>query len=312
VVQTAREQDETVEQVSTSVDETIKAVAEMREAVARAIQYGEASLDAAQEGTHSVESTVDGMRAIAQSSEQISEIIGVITEIAEQTNLLALNAAIEAARAGVHGKGFAVVADEVGKLAQRSSEAAKEITQLIKDSTTRVEEGTRLTDKSRQSLAKIDEGGRVNMQAIEDIGTTAKTLTNSSQAVQNAMGKLQTLAQDIGSMAGEQGTRRQAAEQALAKLEQESASINNLIVEADEGAANVGQEMENIVQRTGEMTELTKMQAQRSQKIMKITEESGAAAIQTVEGAGIVVGITEQLNKESENLTEQVRQFKID
>jgi methyl-accepting chemotaxis protein len=127
----------------------------MTRAANRATEQGRTVLQAAEEGRETINATVTGMQAIKESSSQISDIIGVITDIAEQTNLLALNAAIEAARAGVHGKGFAVVADEVGKLAQRSSEAAKEITQLIKDSTNKVEEGTRLTDRSQEALRKI-------------------------------------------------------------------------------------------------------------------------------------------------------------
>ncbi len=311
VVQTAQQQGETVVKVSASMTEMTQSVDEMRKAVGQATEYSQAALAAAQEGTQSVEATVDGMRAISESSEQISEIISVITEIAEQTNLLALNAAIEAARAGAHGKGFAVVADEVGKLAQRSSEAAKEITQLIKDSTNRVNEGAKLTDESRKALTRIDEGGRVNMQAIEEIGKTAEVLTSSSQTVQDMMESLNVLAQEIGSMAGDQGTRRQAAQAALEKLMQESSNINTLIGQADAGAVNVNNEMQGVVTRANEATALTEMQAKRAQAIMQAAKESAAAAKQTTEGAGIVVGITDQLRERSDNLVEQVQQFKI-
>lgn len=311
VVATAKTQGDKVVKVSESVAAITVAVESMNKAVAQATQHGKASLLAAEEGKRSVASTVEGMQAIAESSEQISDIIGVITEIAEQTNLLALNAAIEAARAGAHGKGFAVVADEVGKLAQRSSEAAKEITQLIKDSTNRVNEGTKLTGESQKSLIKIDEGGRINMQAIEEIEKTAVVLATGTSQVQALMKELNVLAGEIAGIAGEQSIRRSEAEKALTSLLQESDNIAQLVDGASKGAHDIGEEMEGIVNRTAEMTNLTVAQAQRSAKVMEISALSAKAAEQTVEGAGTVVHISEGLLNMSQELTTQVKQFKI-
>ncbi|MDH5764439.1 MAG: methyl-accepting chemotaxis protein [Gammaproteobacteria bacterium] len=311
VVATAQEQGKMVVRVTAAMNEMSKAVADMQKAVTKATDYGKASLAAADEGRRSVEATVQGMRTISESSEQISEIIGVITEIAEQTNLLALNAAVEAARAGAHGKGFAVVADEVGKLAQRSSEAAKEITQLIKDSTANVAEGVKLTDQSQQSLQKIEEGGRENIQSIEEISQTSLSLTTSSTEVQAMMQDLNTLAREVGTMAGEQGKRRQAAQDSLDELIKVAQSITALITETNEGVQTIGKEMEGVVQRGIEMTQMTEMQAQRSKAITKLSSESAQAAAQTVEGAGTVVNITEALQQQSENLTNQISQFKF-
>ena len=97
--------------------------------------------DDAEKSGEIVRKAVEAMGGIEKSSQQISQIIGVIDEIAFQTNLLALNAGVEAARAGDAGRGFAVVASEVRALAQRSAEAAKEIKGLISASTTQVGQG---------------------------------------------------------------------------------------------------------------------------------------------------------------------------
>jgi methyl-accepting chemotaxis protein len=284
----------------------------MTEVAAKSMEFGKGVLQAANDGAGSVNATVEGMRAIAESSDQISEIISVITEIAEQTNLLSLNAAIEAARAGIHGKGFAVVADEVGKLAQRSSEAAKEITQLIKDSTSRVAEGTKLTDESQLALEKIAEGGKVNMDAIEDISKTTEILASGTKEVHRMVEELNTLAQEIGGMAGQQGERRAAAQKALSALIGEVESVSRLVESATGTAHNVGEEMEGIEKRTEEMDDLTAMQADRSKKLNEIMDESAKGAKQTVEGAGRVVDITKEMQEMSLALTKQVEQFKIE
>ncbi len=312
VVAIAEKQGEAVVEVTDAVGKIEKAVEEMTEVATKSMEFGKEVLQAANDGAGSVNATVEGMRAIAESSDQISEIISVITEIAEQTNLLSLNAAIEAARAGIHGKGFAVVADEVGKLAQRSSEAAKEITQLIKDSTSRVAEGTKLTDDSQLALGKIAEGGKVNMDAIEEISKTTEILALGTREVHKMVEELNTLAQEIGGMAGQQGERRAAAQKALSVLIEEAESISSLVGSATGTAHNVGEEMEGIEKRTEEMEGLTAMQAERSKKLNEITDESAKGAKQTVEGAGRVVDITKEMQELSHALTQQVEQFKIE
>ncbi len=311
VVATAVEQGEQVVRVTESVNQIAQSVQEMTSAAERANEHGQSVLEAAREGLDSVNATVDGMQAIAESSEQISEIIGVITEIAEQTNLLALNAAIEAARAGAHGKGFAVVADEVGKLAQRSSEAAKEITDLIKNSSARVDEGTRLTDQSQKALKKIAEGGEVNMAAIQEIAQNAKVLDDGTQQVHSLMGTLNELAGQIADMAGQQKERRQVAQSALTKLVEEAQGIAARMTETSDITRTIGDEMQGIVQRTEQMEKLTGVQAKRSQKLIEITVASARGAQRTVEGAGQVVGITEELQNLSVSLADRMAQFKI-
>lgn len=311
VTNTAQNQSEQVLQMTNAMRMIAQSVDEMTRAAERATEQGRLVLGAAEEGRSTVDATVTGMQAIKNSSEQIAEIISVITEIAEQTNLLALNAAIEAARAGVHGRGFAVVADEVGKLAQRSSEAAKEIKQLIKDSTTKVEEGARLTDRSQGALHKIAQGGEINMRAIDEIGRATSMLADNTTEVNKLVDDLNKLAQEIVGMAGQQGQRREAAQKALTALVEKANVISEQVNQATKQANTVGDEMRGIVQRSEQVKKLTDVQAGRSQRLREVTGESAEKSKQTAVNAGQVVGITLEMQRLSANLTRQVAQFKI-
>jgi len=312
VVQIAQQQGAQVVEVTEGVDNMAQTTQELGKVTANAMELAQNALKAANEGTESVSSTVEGMHAISESSEQISEIITVITDITEQTNLLSLNAAIEAARAGVHGKGFAVVADEVGKLAQRSSEAAKEITKLIKDSSSQVAEGTRLSDLSRIALEQIVAGSNDSLQATREIAQATEAILSDINNIGNMMTELNKLASEIEGLAGQQGERRATSQAALNSLMEKSNAISTLIQDANLGLGEIGKQMEIVVSQSSSTKELTDMQAERSLTLVEITSESAEAALQTKEGAETVVSITDRLQNLSQVLTQQVAQFKVE
>jgi methyl-accepting chemotaxis protein len=185
--ESAQSQAASVEEMSASVEELLRSIQVISENASVARQQAEATSSLAKSGSESVHAAVASMKLIEKSSEQINDIIQVIGEIASQTNLLALNAAIEAARAGEHGLGFAVVADEVRKLAERSSLAAKEITQLIKESTRRVSEGAELSQKVGQSLRSIVEAVEQSSVGITRIAQSTETQAESAKEVQMAI-----------------------------------------------------------------------------------------------------------------------------
>ncbi|MEU4158343.1 PAS domain-containing methyl-accepting chemotaxis protein [Actinoplanes sp. NPDC026670] len=141
--------------MKSSVTALTAAIDEITAAATQATTLADTTHHNAQEGYEELRKSIDAIDLIQKSSEQIAAIVTVIGEIAGQTNLLAFNASIEAARAGEHGIGFSVVAGEVRKLAERSSAAAREITQLIHESASRVSQGATVSQRAQSSFGHI-------------------------------------------------------------------------------------------------------------------------------------------------------------
>lgn len=217
------------EQQAASLEETAAALDEITQNVASASKRTDEARQVAASATANatrsasvVASAEDAMRRIEESSQQISNIIGVIDEIAFQTNLLALNAGVEAARAGEAGKGFAVVAQEVRELAQRSANAAKEIKGLIQNSSTEVDNGVKLVRDTGTALKEIGEQVvRVN-HLMEAITTSSREQSVGLAEVNTAVNHMDQTTQQNAAMV-EQST---AASSALAG---EAARLRELV-----------------------------------------------------------------------------------
>jgi methyl-accepting chemotaxis protein len=159
--------------------------------------------DSAAQSGRVVADAVDAMQKIEQSSNQVSNIIGVIDEIAFQTNLLALNAGVEAARAGEAGKGFAVVAQEVRELAQRSAQAAKEIKDLIRNSSVEVRNGVKLVSDTGAALKTIESYIVTVNQHMDAIATSAREQSVGLAEVNTAVNQMDQVTQQNAAMVEE-------------------------------------------------------------------------------------------------------------
>jgi methyl-accepting chemotaxis protein len=146
---------------------------------------------------------VQTMSSINDSSKKIADIIGVIDGIAFQTNILALNAAVEAARAGEQGRGFAVVASEVRTLAQRSAAAAKEIKQLISDSVTKVEAGTRLVGDAGRTMDEIVTSVKRVTDIMGEITAAAQAQSAGIEQVNTAVTQMDEVTQQNAALVEE-------------------------------------------------------------------------------------------------------------
>ena len=178
----------------------------------------------AQQSDQIVRNAIAAMGNIEESSSQIGKIIGVIDEIAFQTNLLALNAGVEAARAGDAGKGFAVVAQEVRELAQRSANAAKEITALVVRASEAVTSGVSLVNQSGEILSLI----QANVTEINsDIGAIVTGAHEQATGLSEINGAINQM--------------DQVTQQNAAMVEQSTASAHKLAQEAEELFTQLGQ-----------------------------------------------------------------------
>jgi methyl-accepting chemotaxis protein len=266
VVKNTQVQASSVAETSASIDQMVTSIQRVADTSKVLVEISHRSREEARSGMVTMDKATEGLnrtsKAIQISSEiidvlgrradDIGKIIEVIDDLAEQTNLLALNAAIEAARAGEHGLGFAVVAEEVRKLAEKSTQSTKEISELIEGiqkeareavqnmekSTTMVEEGLVLNKDLSLALDKISDVVSEVYKFSQEIGAATTEQSSGSSQIAKATNRLTEITQEINSSVEEQASGAQAVVRSMERMrelvQQSTSSSTELAATAEQ------------------------------------------------------------------------------
>ena len=268
VVKNTQVQASSVAETSASIDEmvtsiqrvadTAKLLVDISHRSREEVQTGMVTMDKATEGlnrtSRAIQSSAEIIDVLGRRADDIGKIIEVIDDLAEQTNLLALNAAIEAARAGEHGLGFAVVAEEVRKLAEKSTQSTKEISELIQGIQ---KEARGAVDNMEKSTSMVQEGLLLN-----------KDLSFALEKISDVVSEVYKFSQEIGAATTEQSSGSTQIAKATNRLTEITQEINSSVEEQASGAQGVVRAMEKmrelVQQSTSSSTELAAAAEQMS------------------------------------------------
>lgn len=230
--QSITEQAASVEETTSTMEEMTASIRQTADNAKEANKLAQNTKTIAESGSSVMGDTISAMDEINKSSSKIANISNVIEEIAFQTNLLALNAAVEAARAGEHGKGFAVVASEIRSLAQRASQSAKEITDLIEDSVQKTGKGVQLAQELSEKLKEIEGSVKKVADLMDEVAAAAQEQASGTNQVNTAMMQIDKATQQNASIVEETASSSE-------ELAAQARELMNLIsfFKADEGDA---------------------------------------------------------------------------
>ena len=224
-----------LQQTSASMEEITSTVDHSAQSAQQANQLVLSTGEVARRGETAMQDVERTMADIHDSSSKVSDIVTMIDSIAFQTNILALNASVEAARAGEHGRGFAVVAEEVRTLAQRSSDASKEIRGLIDTSAAHTESGAKLVRNAGATMQEIAESVAKVTDVIGEISAGAKEQSTGIGQVNTAVTEMDTMTQQNAAMVQESTT---TASQMRDQAEQLQRLLDTFVLGGDDASSH--------------------------------------------------------------------------
>ncbi|MDA1813308.1 methyl-accepting chemotaxis protein, partial [Bacillus cereus] len=192
-----------LQQTAASMEEITGTVKHTADSARQATDLAAQASEVAERSSGAVDGVAATMKQIQAASGRIGEITQLIDSIAFQTNILALNAAVEAARAGEQGRGFAVVAGEVRSLAQRSASAAKDIKDLIADSVSKVDAGTRQVAEAGRTMDGIVQSVQQVSDLVAEITAASQEQSSGINQVHQAISQMDTVTQQNAALVEE-------------------------------------------------------------------------------------------------------------
>jgi methyl-accepting chemotaxis protein len=276
VVKSTQLQSSSVAETSASIDQMVASIQRVadtaktlleicqrsREEVHRGIETMDKATNGLTRTSSAIRSSAEIIDVLGRRADEIGKIIEVIDDLAEQTNLLALNAAIEAARAGEHGLGFAVVAEEVRKLAEKSTQSTKEISDLIQG----------IQKEAREAVENMEKSTTMVQQGLELGGELNLALTKISDVVSEVF----KYAQQIGGATNEQSAGSTQIGKATSRLTEITQEINSTIEEQASGVQSVVRAMEKmrevVQQATSSSSQLAAMATHSSKLSHRLIE----------------------------------------